>query len=390
MLSMRIDIFLGCLACALLAGCSGLPIAGPTAREVVDRSVENDRLRYDLVDVDRGVVDVLRAEPQPSFRERFRQDWEPPPVLIGVGDTLSVTIWQVSAAAGAAPAAAGAAGAAGAQVGSFMLPPQVVGPDGGITVPYAGRIVVAGKLPRQVEQIIETRLAKTVAGAQAIVTVNSVYNVVSVGGEVEHGARIPLPLNGERLLDVIAAAGGAKAPVFDTLVQLTRHGVTVTIPMARLVSEPAENIYAWPGDILTLIVRPKSFIAFGATGQNTVVNFDRPEVTLDRAVAKAGGLIDERADPTGVFLFRYERPEVVGALRAANLAIGPDGSSPVIFRLDLRDPDGYLLAQLFPVKNNDILYVANAPLTITQKFLTLLATITGPVISGVTVTQAIP
>ena len=36
--------------------------------------------------------------------------------------------------------------------------------------------------------------------------------------------------------------------------------------MDRLVSDPAENIYAWPGDVLTLIQVPQTFSVFGATG----------------------------------------------------------------------------------------------------------------------------
>jgi polysaccharide biosynthesis/export protein len=385
---MRAGRVLSCLLCVLLAGCAGLPIAGPTTREVIAQQVENNRQRFDLVDVDRNVIRVLSDRTQASFHERFKRYGKPSAPRIGIGDSILVTIWEVSAGvqSGSSPQPSSSSA-----ISSLALPVQTVGPDGGIAVPYAGRIHVAGRLPMQVDHTIEHRLAKTIAGAQAIVTVvHSVNDVVSVSGEGIKGARVALPANGERLLDVIAAAGGATAPVYDTYVRLSRRGVTVTIPMEGLVSQPAENIYAWPGDILTLITRRRSFIAFGATGSNARVDFPAENLSLAGAVAKAGGLVDDRADPTGVFLLRYEPRAVVRALRTPELASGPQGETPVIFRLDLRDIKGYLLAQRFPVENNDVLYVANAPLTVTQKFLTLLATVTGPVISGVTVSRAHP
>jgi polysaccharide export outer membrane protein len=160
--------------------------------------------------------------------------------------------------------------------------------------------------------------------------------------------------------------------------------------METLVSDPAENIYAWPGDVLTLVRIPQTFSVFGATGQNVQLSFNAERMTLAEALAKAGGLQDLRADPTGVFLFRFEPPDVVGALNAAPLATGPGGSSPIVYRLDLSDASGYFFAQRFPVDDKDIIYVANARLNELQKFFTLLNTLTGPVITGIVVKNAAP
>ena len=44
--------------------------------------------------------------------------------------------------------------------------------------------------------------------------------------------------------------------------------------------------------------------------------------------------------------------------------------------------DGYFLAERFPVKDNDLIYVANARMTDLEKFFTLIGWITGPVIGG--------
>ena len=83
---------------------------------------------------------------------------------------------------------------------------------------------------------------------------------------------------------------------------------TATIPMEALVSDPAENIYAYPGDVLTLVRLPQSFTVFGATGLNTQVNFTAERMTLVEALAKGGGLQDLRSDPGGVFCSGLSRP----------------------------------------------------------------------------------
>jgi polysaccharide export outer membrane protein len=376
------------MAGAALAACSSLPTAGPTASAVIDQQVKNAQRRYDVVDISAPVLAALQAQPKPSFHTAFRKYGKPPPPRIGIGDTVSVTIWE-AAAGGLFTSSPFDHLTTGSH--SVEIPSQVVANDGAISIPYAGRVPVAGHTAEQVEQIIQQRLAGKAIQPQVIVTVpKSVNYTATVSGEVVSGARIQLSPNGDRLLDLIAAAGGAKAPIYETFVRLSRGGVTVTIPMERLVDDPAENIYAWPGDVLTLVVTPQHFSVLGATGENAQLRFNAPRMTLVQALARAGGLQDQRSDPAGVFLFRYEPPAVVRALHLPPIGGGPDGSSPVVYRLNMRDADSYFLAQRFPIENNDIIYVANARFDELQKFFALLNTLTGPIVTGIVVNSAAP
>jgi len=380
---MRFAVILSCSLGAAVGGCSTLPTAGPTTGQVLDQSVKDDQARFDIVDVDDNVVSTLLAQPAQSFRTRFQKYGKPPDPKIGIGDSITVTIWE---AAGGGLFGAGVTTGVSPGSRSVTIPDQVVARDGAISVPFADRIPVAGKSPLEVQHTIEQRLAdKAIEPQVLVVTTKSITNSATVSGEVVAGARVPLSVNGDHLLDVIALAGGSKATVYDTFVRLSREGVTATIPMEKLVSDPAENIYAWPGDVLTLVQVPQTFSVFGATGTNMQVSFGAQEITLAQALAKAGGLLDLRADPAGVFLFRFEPPAVVVALKAPPLAIGPGGTSPVVYRLDLSDANSYFFAQRFPVEDKDIIYVANAKLNELQKFFTLLNTITGPVITGIVV-----
>src|SRR3984957_7541148 len=284
---------LDCLALVVglfLAGCGALPSDGPTASQVISQQADKKQPRFDVVDIDDRVVDNLLAQPTESFRGRFPSHGAPPEPVIGVGDSLIVTIWE-AAGGGLFASATNDEIVPGSH--SVTLPEQVVARDGAISVPFGGRIHAAGRLPAEVQRAIEQRLSGKAIQPQAIVTVGkSVNNVVTVTGEAIAGARVPLSLKGDRLLDLIAAAGGSHAPVYETFVRLSRGGLTATIPMEALVSDPGENIYAQPGDVLTVVRKPQNFSVFGATAQNNEIEFPSARLTLVEALAKAGGLQD--------------------------------------------------------------------------------------------------
>ena len=95
-----------------------------------------------------------------------------------------------------------------------------------------------------------------------------------------------------------------------------------------------------------------------------------------------------RSDPAGIFLFRYEPVSVLRAFGQEPVAATPDGWSPIVYRLNLRDAGAYFAAERFPVEDKDILYVANADLDELQKFFGLIGTLTAPAITGVVVKNA--
>jgi polysaccharide biosynthesis/export protein len=410
--------FVVSLGSLVLAGCSTIPTSGPTVSEVFDQAAAAGPRYFDLIDIDDHVVRTLLSTPAESFHTQFSSYGKPPVPTIGIGDTVSVSIWEApggglfsAPAVGAAPGAAAAAGG-----GAVTIPAQVVGPDGAISIPFAGRVPVARHTPLQVQNEIQQRLAQKAIEPQVIVSiVNTVTDTVTVTGEGS-SAQVPLSVGGTRLLDAVVAAGGAagvtpaggaaagaagaggaggvviggsKPPTYETLVRLSRQGVTATTPMEELILHPMENIYAWPKDIVTLLDEPETYSVFGATTNNAEVPFGARRITLAEALAKSGGLVDLRADPQGIFLFRFEPSSVISALHAPILATGPNGTSPVVYRLNMRNVQNFFYAQRFPIDNKDVIYVANAPMTELLKVFTLINTITGPVITGVVTARAV-
>jgi polysaccharide export outer membrane protein len=260
------------------------------------------------------------------------------------------------------------------------IPDQQVGSDGGISIPYAGRIAAAGRTPEEVQHAIEARLAGKALDPQALIVIRrDLANAVTIQAEGAGGIRVPLPAGGIRLLQLIGAAGGGGLPVHEIFIRLSRGGVTATVPLETLLANPEENIFAEPGDVLTLVRRPQTFSVFGATGKNTAITFKSDKLSLSEALAQAGGLRDDLADPSAVFLFRYEPVSVVRALGQPIATNAPRDISPVAYRLDLSDAKSYLLAKRFPVRDKDVIFVADAESRDANKVFTALSNIVGPV-----------
>lgn len=381
------------LAAALLAltGCSVLPSDGPSKSDIKSQRGPAKQPAFELIDIGNATLVAEQWRPQDGFAKRFAGDGKPPTLLIGVGDGISVDIWEAGADALFSPRSASAGGGSGgARNGN--LPEQIVAADGSIHLPFAGRVKVAGRTPMRVEQLLTRALAGKTARPQVIVHVRNNASTVTIAGDVAAGARVPLSVRGERLLDVLAAAGGVRVPSHEARIQLTRGVQSVSLPLLKVLQDPRENIYLQAGDVIAATRQPQSFTAFGATGRNAQVEFGAEKISLIEAVAKTGGLQDNRADPRGVYLLRYEPREVVQALRGTPAAAAKPQAPAlvrVVYRLDLTQAQSYFLAQRFSMRDRDIIYVSSAPTNELQKFLQLVGLVSQPVIQGAVIRGAI-
>lgn len=372
--------------------CSSLPRSGPYRSDLV-ADADAPARPFAMVEISPGVVDTLAQVRLPSFAGAFGDYRPSQQQRIGVGDVVQITLWEAGPG-GLFSAPVVDRLSAGSR--SATIPDQVVARDLAITVPFAGRLVVAGRTPPEVEAMIVNRLAGKAIDPQALVTVTrNVSNTVTVMGEVQTGRRIPLNVGGDRLLEVLAEAGGTRGAAYDIAVLLARNNRVVRVPLQGVLDDPREDVFMQAADVVTLVRDPQTFTAAGATGRNAVVAFETPNLSLEEAIGKAGGVLDDRGDPDGVFVIRYESASVARAL--PNLQSGPDllsgkvpvDPTPVVYLLKLRDPNALFLARRFAMHNKDILYVSNAPLSDVQKVLTLINLLVSPVISGAYISNTV-
>lgn len=357
------------LAAFSFAGCTIMPASGPQSMDVRMQANEPDSLPYALVKLEPEIVRVL-AQYTPRLSNAFANRSPPKAFRFGIGDTVSVTIFEAAAGGLFIPAEAGV------RPGNFVtIPNQAVDNNGNISVPYAGAIPARGKTPVEVQQAIVAALKNRAIDPQAVVSlIDQRASLISVLGDVRAAGRFPASASGERILDAITRAGGTSTQGYDTWVTLERAGHRASVPFGALVYEPTNNIYVLPNDTIYLYSQPQTFVAFGAAGTQGQYKFDAWRISLAEAVGKHGGLSDSLADPASVFLYRGETREVAERL-------GVDCSKfqgpiiPIIYNVNFRDPSGYFLAQTFDIRNKDVIYTSNAASVETTKFLNFLRTI---------------
>jgi len=387
----RRKLALTAIAAAVLSGCatSGfVPSSGPTRSEVTQpQNGEAGEASIQIVRITGDVARQLLAQRRQSvFAEALAQP-DILPGTVAAGDALEVTVWEAPPALlfGASALETRTAVLPGSR--SSALPDQVVSREGTINVPFAGTIQAAGRTLPEIETEIARRLAGKANQPQVLVrlTGNASANVTVVG-EVGQSVRMPLSPRGERLLDALAASGGVRQPVNKITIQVTRGQAVHTMPLDMVIRDPRQNIQLQPGDVVTALFQPLSFTALGATGRNEEIPFEATGITLAQALARSGGLNDQRADAQGVFIFRLEASNAL-AWPTPPANITPDGRVPVIYNLDLKEPTSFFVAQSFPVNHQDVLYVSNAPAAELQKFLNIITSVVYPAIGIINLTR---
>jgi len=210
--------------------------------------------------------------------------------------------------------------------------------------------------------------------------VNNATNTATVGGDVNAPRPVALSLRGERLLDVIAAAGGAKYPPYETYVEIVRGETTGKALLQSVVSNAADNIVVRPNDQVFLTRNPRSFAVLGATQKVAQYPFETERVSLAEAIARAGGPIDTIGDPSGIYLFRYEPRSIAKELLASqNTDVGQTASDfvPILYQIGLEGANGYFYAQAIQMRDKDVILITNAEATQLQKSLTIMRGFSG-------------
>jgi polysaccharide export outer membrane protein len=349
-----------------LAGCSSLSHDGPSARQIETGSVPSGP--YALIDLNYRVTQLVAANPPRVLRLLSGVSSAAPLDLIGEGDVLAVTIYQP----GSGPSARAQDDASKDDVQS--LPRLTVDRSGSVSVPFAGSVGVSGLTPQQASLAIQDRLRGRLINPQVVVAmVTNVANAVTVIGEVRSAGRFPLSVSNDRLLDVIAAAGGATKPAADCVVTVARGDLSVGTSLSALLADPAENVRLAPRDQIRVSYSPRKFSTFGALAKASQIPIEDEHLSLAGALSRMGGLDPASANAASVLVFRMERPEVAAAIGGV-VADNAKGI-PVIYRLNLRDPSGLFVANSFEVRNDDLIYVPRSDAAEVHKFFDLVSTI---------------
>ena len=342
--------------CAIiLAGC-GLPRSGPTKNEIFAGSVEKHGDAF-VVTADDHVTRATAFSPALGFSQGFINAAALGSDTVRPGDTLGLMIWENVDDGLLATAGANAAALDEIQVDGA----------GFIFVPYAGRIRAAGNSPEAIRRIITEKLEAQTPDPQVIVKrlAGDGATVSLIGGVGSQGV-YPIERPTRTLTAMLARAGGITLPPEITQITLIRGAHSGTIWLEDLYADPRLDIALRAGDRILVEEDERFYTALGATGAQVKVPFATQTVSAIEALATVGGISTALADPTGIFVFRDEPAEVANRVLNRTDLVGPQR---MVYLLDLTSPNGVFVARDFQIRDNDTVYVTEAPYTQFNKIL---------------------
>src|SRR5262245_32813774 len=166
-----------------------MPTSGASSWDVWAGQHDPKNIPYAFVRVTPKVATVL-AKAAPRLVAEFQDRSRPRDIRFGIGDIVSVTIFEASSGGLFIPAEAGV------RPGNFIsIPNQAVDVNGNISIPYAGAIRARGRTQVEVQQAIIDALKDRAIEPQVVVSlIEQRTSLISVLGDVTRPSRVPAQL----------------------------------------------------------------------------------------------------------------------------------------------------------------------------------------------------
>lgn len=332
----------------VIASCSILPQVGPNKRQIYAGSVQRSGDAF-VVSVNDRVTRATAVQPTLGFSDSFRNAGQLGSDTIRPGDTLGLTIWE-NVDDGLLT---------GETANQTVLEEVQVDGSGFIFVPYAGRIRASGNTPEAIRRIITSKLDEQTPDPQVQVRrLAGDGATVSLVGSVGAQGVYPIERPTRTLSAMLSAAGGIVIPAEVAQITVIRGDQRSKVWFQDLYKHPEFDIALRGGDRILVEQDTRAFTALGATGAQSRVTFETQTLSAIEAIATVGGLQASAADPTGVFVLRNEPAEIANQVLDRNDLVG---DQRLVYVLDLTKPNGMFMARDFSVRDQDTLYVTEAP-----------------------------
>lgn len=234
-------------------------------------------------------------------------------------------------------------GAFASSRGPTTFGPFEVPANGLINVPYAGEIKAIGKNIIDVQKEIKERYSTKFNTAE--ISLNRLSRQAlssSVLGLARSPGQHPITREGMTLAELISLSGGSTEEPYLTEYHLHRDQETYILNNDQVTQL---KLQTQDGDLLELKRREEHIITMmGSVRRPGNHKFPKAECHLTDFLGSGSGININQADATGVFLLRKV------------------GGRTNIYRFNLKEPDGLILASKFNILPKDIIYVTEAPL----------------------------
>lgn len=224
--------------------------------------------------------------------------------------------------------------------------------DGTLFFPFVGDLVVAGQTVQSVQANLTEQLAEFIAEPQVLVSITE-FNAHKIffSGSVSGPKTLPISNVPLTLVEAISQIGGAGQNANWHTIYLNRDGVLEEISLFELMrnGDLSQNRLLQPNDILYVpSLEDQAVAVMGQVMRAGSIALGNERLTLTDAIARSGGLNENTARASGVFVIR---PQPADAEKMAT-----------VFQLDVRNAAAFALGSQFILQPKDIVYVTTAPI----------------------------
>jgi len=301
-----------------------------------------------------GAIVEITPELNARMREHFADGITPQvkallgeagPYRIGVGDSIGIHVFDhPELVFSSTPATTVADPASISPAPGFL-----VATNGTLTFPYAGPIQAAGMTIQELTDTLSKRLGRVFKDPQIQVRVEAFRSKRAyVEGEVgAPGLQVftDIPMT---LPEALNRARGITNAGDRSNVTLSRKGVTTTIDMMRLAEAGVDpsRIPLQDGDVVFVRNRDeRKVFVMGEVIAAQAMMMRNGRLSLNDALGEAGGVNMYTANPRQIYVIRNQ----------------PEGGH-TIFHLDARTATALALADGFPLRPRDVVFVDPVPL----------------------------
>jgi polysaccharide export outer membrane protein len=360
----------GCLGLAgflLLQGCAVKPGFGSVSPINADEGLPADFQYLPADGAPEGVITSISTALIQALAQENQSKLIPPnvrallgtapPYTIAPGDVIGVIVYDH-------PELLPNAGAVISQqadpTGVNVAPGFIVGAGGEISFPYIGRIKLEGLTEISASDLLTKRIAEYIKDPQVTVRIQSFRSRRAyVEGEVRTpGLQVftDVPMT---LAEAFGRAGGITANGDRSFVTLTRGKKTVTLDLLDLQGKgvDATNIPLKNGDVINVRNRDESKVyVMGEILRPSALIMHNGKLSLNEALGDAGGPNLTTADSAQIYVIRNSTVT----------------NTPQIFHLSVKNPAALALADRFPLRPHDVVYVDPVALVAWNRIVSLI------------------
>jgi polysaccharide export outer membrane protein len=270
--------------------------------------------------------------------------WQP--YQIGVGDSLSITVWDHP------ELMSPTASAVTAQVG------YTVSSEGKIQFPFAGDIKVEGLTELQARDALIKNLSKFIKNPELTLRIATYRSKrVYLDGEVKLPGIVVIDDIPLTLPEAISRAGGVTALGDQSRISITSMGKTHWVDMSKLIQLGLDPraIMLKHGDLVRVAPRDESKIfVVGEVNKPGSMLLHNGHMSLNEAMGEAGG-VNPNSGAGQIYVIRNANDD-----------------QPIVYHLDAQSPVMLALAEGFELKAKDVVYVDAAPMVRLNRVISLI------------------